>query len=279
MMIAIVVLIVANVSHPGIILAGVPLAAALVMGFSIKEIQKFVNSDVGMICGTLCLMIFAIMYLGILHEMGVFAWLVNKILGVLKNSVLGVMIATGVITILTQLDGSGATTALYTIPPLRPVYEKMHIRREALLFLECLGSGIFIVLPWASGINEGASYLGVNAYDVYKYVIPLAIFSTVLYFLITIPLSIIEKRHGAGMTEAEYAELRKELDKPVDLPFGKGVAIFGALLTLAIMALLLAGVLPSSVTFIIGYILLMVITFRNYENEKVTIYKKVKSMH
>ena len=92
-------------------------------------------------------------------------------------------------------------------------------------------------------------------------------------------MSIIEKRHGAGMTEAEYAELRKELDKPVDLPFGKGVAIFGTLLTLAIMALLLAGVLPSSVTFIIGYILLMVITFRNYENEKVTIYKKVKSMH
>lgn len=262
MMVTIVVLIVANASHPGIILAGVPLVAAFVMGFSVQEVQKFVNAGVGMICGTLCLMIFAIMFFGILHEAGVFVWLVNKILGVLKNSVLGVMLATCVITILTQLDGSGSTTALCTIPPLKPVYEKMHIRRQALLFLECLGSGIFICLPWAPAINEGSAYLGVEAYDVFRFLIPLAIFSTVLYFLITIPLSIIEKRHGAGMTAEEYAELREELSKPVNLPYGKGVAVFGAVLTLVIMILLLAGVLPSSVTFIMGYIVLMIVTFR-----------------
>jgi citrate-Mg2+:H+ or citrate-Ca2+:H+ symporter, CitMHS family len=262
MMITIVALIVTNASHPGIILAGVPLVAALVMGFSVAEIQTFVNAGVGMICSTLCLMIFAIMFFGILHEAGVFVWLVNKILGILKNSVLGVMLATCVITILTQLDGSGSTTALCTIPPLKPVYEKMHIRRQALLFLECLGSGTFICLPWAPAINEGSAYLGVQAYDVFQCIIPLAIFATILYFLLTIPLSIIEKRHGAGMTPEEYEELKKELKQPVELPYGKFPAVFGAILTLVIMILLLTGVLPSSVTFIMGYIVLMIVTFR-----------------
>lgn len=263
MMLAILVLLVLNKVHPGIVLGGVPIVAALVMGFGINEIQGFINSGFGVIVNTLCIMIFAILYFGILHELGVFKWLVNKIMGLLKNSVLGVLIATALISILTQLDGSGSTTALCTIPPMAPVYEKMRIRKDALVFIEGLGSGIFTFLPWAPAVNEASAYLELEAYDVYNWLIPVAIFAMVLYFVILIPLSFIEKRHGAGMTAEEYEALRKEIAKPVELPYGKPLAIFATLLTVAIMVLLLAGILPITLTFVIGYAVLMILTYKN----------------
>lgn len=262
MMIAILVLLVWNKTHPGIVLGGIPIIAAFIMGFSPRQIQGFMGQGFGVIVGTLCIMLFAILYFGILHELGVFKWLVNKIMGLLKNNVLGVMFATAIISILTQLDGSGATTALCTIPPLAPVYDKMKIRKDALVFIEGLGSGIFIFLPWAPAINEGAAYLGVQAYDVYRWLIPVAIFAVGLYFITLIPLSIVEKRHGAGMTDEEYAILREEITKPVELPYGKPLAIFASILTLVIMGLLLAGIMPTTVTFALGYFLLMILTFK-----------------
>lgn len=266
MMLAVLILLVWNKVHPGIVLGGVPIAAAFIMGFSVDEIQGFVNSGFGVIVGTLCIMIFAILYFGILHELGVFKWLVNKIMGLLKNSVFGVMVATALITILTQLDGSGSTTALCTIPPMAPVYEKMKIRKDALVFIEGLGSGIFTFLPWAPAVNEASAYLGLEAYDVYNWLIPVALFAVVLYFVILFPLSIIEKRHGAGMTAEEYAEMRKDIMKPVELPYGKPLAIFATILTVAIMILLLVGILPITLTFVVGYAVLMVLTYKNPKN-------------
>ncbi|MCC8059260.1 MAG: hypothetical protein LIO81_00215 [Clostridiales bacterium] len=264
MMILIVIFLVWNKVHSGIVLGGIPIIAALIMGFNIREIQSFMNAGFNNIIGTLCIMIFAILYFGILHELGVFKWLVNKIMGLLKNSVLGVLYATGIITILTQMDGSGSTTAICTIPPLKPIYEKMHIRKDALVFIEGLGSGIFTFLPWAPAINEASAYLGVEAYNVYRWLLPVAAFAILLFLIVVIPiLSVVEKRHGAGMSDEEYALLREEITRPVELPYGKNLALFSGILTIVIMGLLLSGIMPVSITFALGYFLLMILVFRN----------------
>ena len=60
-------------------------------------------------------------YFGILHEANIFKLIVRVIMRLVGNSVTAVLIVTDLLSIATQMDGSGATTALCTIPPLGPI--------------------------------------------------------------------------------------------------------------------------------------------------------------
>lgn len=268
MMLAIIILLFKNVSPPGILFTLCPIIACCLMGYSAKEINSFISAGIKSLGGTIFLMIFAILYFGILHEAGVFKALVKFVMRFLGNSILGTLIVTAVVAIATQLDGSGATTALCTIPAVRPIYERQKIRREAMLLVESLASGIFCLLPWAPGLVEGCSYLGIEPYEVFIFIRPLLIFSVILLALYCVPIALIEKRHGAGLSHEEFASFKKELDQPLDLPFGKGVAIFDGLFTLALMALLLAGIVPSNIAFGFGFCVLMLVNYRGIKAQQ-----------
>ena len=164
MMVLIIILLFRGVSCPGVIFSTVPIIASLFMGFSPAQINGFIGEGLKAISGTLFLMVFAVLYFGLLHEAGVFQALIRLVMRFLGNSVAGTMWVTALISVLTQLDGSGATTAICTIPTMRPVYEKQRISCEALLLIETLASGILCLLPWAPGLCEAAAYVNVDVY-------------------------------------------------------------------------------------------------------------------
>lgn len=262
MMLAIIILLFKNIAPPGVIFTLCPIIACFIMGYSPREINEFIGSGMKSLSGTIFLMIFAILYFGILHEAGVFKALVKFVMRFLGNSILGTLLVAAMVSIATQLDGSGATTALCTIPAMKPVFDRQRIRPEALLLVESLASGIFCLLPWAPGFVEGCSYLGIDVYEVFVFIRPLLIFSTILLAIYCIPIAIVEKRNGAGLNREEFAQMKKEMDKPLELPFGKGVAVFDGVFTLALMALLLTGRLPSNMAFGLGLCILMLLNFR-----------------
>ncbi len=267
MMVIIVVLLVKGVRAPGTVFMLVPIVACLLMGYTPKEINGFIGDGLKSVVGTLFLMVVAVIYFGILHEAGVFKAMVRFVMKFLGNSVLATMIVTALVSFLTQLDGSGATTALCTIPTMRPIYEKQKIRCETLLLIESLASGIFCLLPWAPGLVEASSYVGVEAYSVFQFLLPTIVFSVSLLLLLCIPLSILEKRRGAGLADEEFTELKRSLHEELVLPFGKGVAIFDGIFTLIIMVLMLAGILPSNITFGFGLAVLLVVNFRTNKEQ------------
>ncbi len=265
MMIVIIVLLFKNISSPGVLFTICPIVACFLMGYSAKEINDFVSSGIKSLGGTIFLMVFAMLYFGILHDAGVFRALVKFVMRFLGNSVFGTLLITAVVAVATQLDGSGATTALCTIPAVRPIYERQNIRREAMLLVESLASGIFCLLPWAPGLVEGCSYLGIEPYEVFVFIRPVLLFSSILLVLCCFPIAVIEKRRGAGLSREEFIAFKKQLSQPLEFPFGKGVAIFDAVFTLVLMALLLGGLVPSNIAFGFG---LCVLIFVNYRNAK-----------
>lgn len=268
MMAAIIILLFKEVSSPGVIFTAVPILAALLMGYSPREINGFIGDGLKSISGTLFLMVFAVLYFGILHEAGVFQALVRFVMHFLGNSVLGTLIVTCFVGMGTQLDGSGATTALCTIPAMKPIYDRQKIRPEALLLIESLASGVFCLLPWAPGIVEGSAYVGVDVFDVFTIILPVLIFSVILLLLFCLPVSIVEKRHGAGLSSDEFADLKKQISQPVSYPFGKKIATFDALLTLAVMILLLSGNVPSTFAFGLGFGVLLIVNYRTVQAQR-----------
>ncbi len=263
MLLAIIVLIFKAPASPGVIMAGVPIIATALMGFSLTEINGFISSGLQSVSGTLFLMVFAVLYFGILTEAGVFNALIKFIMRFLGNSVLGTLLVTAVVAMASALSGSGATTALCTIPTMRPVFEKQKIRMTALLLIETLGSGIICLMPWVPGINEASTYVGVDVYQVFLFLRPLIVFCIFALLVLCVPVSIIEKKHGAGMTDEEFATMKKELSQPVELPLGKGVAIFDGVVTIILLASMLAGWVSSNLAFAFGYVLLLMVNYRS----------------
>lgn len=268
MMAAIIVLLFRGISSPGVIFSVVPITACLIMGFTPAQINGFIGDGLKSISGTLFLMVFAVLYFGMLHEAGVFQALIRLVIRCLGNSVVGTMWATAMIGVLTQLDGSGATTALCTIPTVRPIYEKQKIRPEALLLVESLASGILCLLPWAPGLCEAAAYVGVEAYDVFLWLVPLLIFSLIALFVLCIPLAMFEKRHGAGMSQEEFEEMKREIRQPLHFPMGKKVAIFDGILTLVLMASLLGGWIKTNFAFGLAYGVVLIVNFRDIKKQR-----------
>ena len=265
MFLIIIVLLLKGVSSPGVIFTGVPIIAALLMGFAPKEINGFIGKGLQSISGTIFLMVFAVLFFGMLHDAGVFKSLIKFVTKFLKNSVPSTIFTAQIISMLTQLDSSGATTALCTIPSMRPIFERQHIRVEALLLVESLGSGILLLLPYMPGFVENTAYVNLDVYEAYNYMKPVLIFSIIAFLLMCIPISFVEIRHGAGMSEAEFLAVKADLNQSVEFPFGKKVAVFDGVFTLILIALILAGILPTNLAFGIGFVILL---FVNYPKAK-----------
>ncbi|RHV67514.1 hypothetical protein DXB18_05185 [Clostridium sp. OM02-18AC] len=268
MFVVILVLLLKNVSKPGVIFTGVPIIAALLMGFSLKDINGFIGKGLQSISGTTFLMVFAVMFFGMLHDAGVFKALIKFLTRFLKNSVPSTIFIAQLISMLTQLDSSGATTALLTIPSMKPLFERQHIRMEALLLVESIGSGVLLLLPYMPGFVENTAYVNLDVYEAYQYMIPVLIFCVIAFLLLNIPLSMVEIRHGAGMTDEEFQKVKAEMDEPIDFKFGKGIAIFDGVFTLLMVALILAGKLPTNLGFGLGFVILLFVNYPKVNDQK-----------
>lgn len=265
MLVAIIVLLFKNVANTGVVMTGVPIIAALIMGFSLTDINGFIGDGLSSVRNTMYLMVFAILFFGLLQEAGVFDAIIKFIVRFLGNNVMGTVLITGVIGMAAGLSGSGATTALCTIPTVRPLYEKQNIRREALLLVETLASGVLCLMPWAPGINEAAAYVNLDINDVFNRIRPLVVASIIGVLVLCVLVAIVEKKHGAGMTDEEFDKVKKEMDKPLEYKYGKTVAIIDGLVALLIIVLLLAGKLKTNVGFALGFVVLLFLNLRTKE--------------
>lgn len=265
MLLAIIVLLMKGVSSPGVIFMGVPIIGALLMGYSFTEINDFIGTGLNSVVGTIYLMVMAVMFFGILRESGVFDLVVRFITKFLKNSIPSTMLVAMIISMLTQLGGSGAAASLCTIPTMRPLFEKQKIRREALMLIVSIGTGMMLLLPYMPGFVENTSYVGINVVDAYGRMIPVLVFGIVLAFVACFPLALVEKRHGAGMTDEEFNAFKEEMMKPAELPKGKGVAAFNGIFTLVCLLGILLKMLPINLTFGFGFVILL---FVNYHSPK-----------
>ena len=120
-------------------------------------------------------------------------------------------------------------------------------------------------MPWAPGINEASAYVDLDVYEVFTRIRPLVVCSVIGVLIVAVLTSIVEKKHGAGMTNEEFAQLKQDISKPIDFKFGKTAAIIDGLVALLIIVLLLAGKLKTNVGFALGFIILLFINFRTKE--------------
>ena len=91
MLAIIVVLLISNKTSIIPVFGIIPILAALVLGYGLKDIQGFMNEGFQSVLNTIILFSFAVMFFSLLSDVGMFDVIVNRVMKYLGNNVLAVL--------------------------------------------------------------------------------------------------------------------------------------------------------------------------------------------
>src|SRR5699024_5116075 len=145
--VVIVAILLRGKTIPIIPLIVIPIIAALVTGFGLADIGEFFTDGSLQVMNVVIMFIFAILYFGLMQQVGLFDPLNNKMVQVTQGNVITISIGTVIIAAVAHLDGSGASTFLITIPALLPLYKRMKMNPYLLLLLIGGSASIMNMVP------------------------------------------------------------------------------------------------------------------------------------
>lgn len=267
MIICIVALLLKGKMSPIVVLTVIPAVAALILGHGPVEIADFIKEGVKTTTNNGILFIFSVIYFGVMSDTGMFDVIVNFLVKKAGNNVIAVTIATAIIATIAHLDGTTATTVLITIPALYPVYKAMKIDTKILLCLTGACMGVMNLLPWGGPVARAATVLSMDANDLWHILIPIQIVGLIFNIVVAVLLGMLAIKQGAGAGKGEKVEQdQKTKDEEIALRRPK-LLFFNLALTIALIAVLSAGLVTSYVAFMIALSLALAVNYPNLKTQ------------
>lgn len=268
--IAVIVLLLRNVTVPALAFVGVSTITAAILvatgAFTLDEMADFIKEGVKGVHGTAILFIFSVLFFGVMTDAGMFDKIIGALMKKVGNNVIGVALMTCLIAIIGHLDGGGASTFLITIPAMLPVYKRLHMRRETLLLICVTSMGVMNLLPWGGPTMRAASVLGVEPNDLWSQIVPMQVVGLVLAVGTAIFWGFQEKKRIAKLGDAAVEDAGKYDDsdseeKNNELARPKNF-LFNVVLTLAVIVVLVMDIFPSYYVFMVGCALGILVNYR-----------------
>ena len=268
---AIIALLLRNVTVPSLAFIGVSTVTTLVLivsgAFTVEEMGGFIKAGVADVHGTAALFIFSVLFFGIMTDVGMFDRVINALMKKVGSNVVGVALMTCVIAMIGHLDGGGASTFLITIPAMLPVYKRLHMRRTTLLLICVTAMGVMNLMPWGGPTMRAASVLNIEANDLWRQLMPMQAVGIVIAVATAVFWGFLEKKNiaatgGETLEDAAVTEETAETDTGLARP---QFFLFNILLTLVVIICLVFLPVPSYYIFMVGCVLAL---FVNYPGAK-----------
>ncbi|MBF6671986.1 MULTISPECIES: CitMHS family transporter [Glutamicibacter] len=144
--------------------------------------------------GTAALLMFAIMYFGIMIDVGLFDRLVAGIQKLVGNDPAKVVLGTSLLTAVISLDGDGSTTFIVVTAALLPIYQRLGMSPVVLTCVAGLTNGTLNIVPWGGPTARAAAALHVDAADVFVPMLPSLGIALVVIGLFAWQLGVSERR-------------------------------------------------------------------------------------
>lgn len=253
---------------PVIPLVLIPIVAAFAAGFNFSEIGEFFNEGISGVINVVIMFIFAIIYFGIMQNAGLFDPLIRKMIQLTQGNVITISMGTVIIAAVAQLDGSGASTFLITIPALLPLYQRMKMNPYLLLLLIGGSASIMNMLPWAGPLGRAASVLEMDVTELWRPLIPVQIIGMILMLALAFFIGYLEKRR----IERKHGTISENIEEltsvePIENPTSTKLLWFNLILTLLVITVLVWGIIPAGFAFMIGVSIALPVNFRTMEEQ------------
>jgi CitMHS family citrate-Mg2+:H+ or citrate-Ca2+:H+ symporter len=160
--------------------------AGLGIGDMVMDSMKSMTS-------TAALLMFAIIYFGLMIDVGLFDPLVRFILRKLGNDPAKVVLGTAILAAAVSLDGDGSTTFILTTAAMLPIYLRLKMSPVVLTCVAGLANGTMNILPWGGPTARAATALKLDVNDVFVPMIPSLIAGLVVVLVFSWLLGLQER--------------------------------------------------------------------------------------
>lgn len=197
MILTFMALIMTGRATPMVALILVPTVFGLLAGAGFG-IGDMVLDAIGDMASTAALLMFAIMFFGIMINVGLFDPLIRAITRTLGDDPAKVVVGTAVLAGVVSLDGDGSTTFIITTSAMLPIYLRLGMSPVVLTVVAGLINGTMNILPWGGPTVRAATALGLDPSAVFVPMIPSLVAGVVIVFVFAWFLGVAERRRLGG---------------------------------------------------------------------------------
>ncbi|MFF9279944.1 CitMHS family transporter [Streptomyces griseosporeus] len=273
------------------------------------ELGDYVIDGVTGLAPTAAMLMFAIVYFGVMIDVGLFDPVVRGILKFCKADPLRIVVGTAVLAAIVSLDGDGSTTFMITVSAMYPLYKRLKMSLVVMTGVAAMANGVMNTLPWGGPTARAATALKLDASDIFVPMIPALAMGLLFVFALAYVLGRRERKRLGVLTLDEVLVEEKETEtvlvgasagagNPGTGTGGGGAALpeeepeddaafrvldperatlrpklywFNALLTVALLTAMIMEWLPIPVLFLLGAALALTVNFPHMPDQKARI--------
>lgn len=255
----------------------VPTLVALVAGFG-AHLGPMMLTGIKDLAPTAVMLLFAILYFGVMIDAGLFEPLVKVIVKATAGDPVRTLLGTVALALVVGLDGDGSTTYMITIVAMLPLYRRLKLDVRMLACLAIMASAVSNMLPWGGPTARAATVLHLDPAALFLSLLPAILITAAYVFGVAWWMGRRERARIAGMpVPPEDAPLLVDSEEALLAEGGRGakrprLILFNLALTLALLAGLVLSVMPLPVMFMLAFALAMVVNYPKLEDQRERLY-------
>ncbi|WMX47798.1 CitMHS family transporter [Streptomyces roseicoloratus] len=174
------------------------------------QLGDYVVEGVGKLAPTAAMLMFAIVYFGVMIDVGLFDPIVRAILRFCKADPVRVVVGTALLAAIVSLDGDGSTTFMITVSAMYPLYKRLGMSLVVMTGVAATANGVMNTLPWGGPTARAATALKLDAGDVFVPMIPALGVGLLFVFVLAYVLGRRERRRIGHLSLDEVLAPRSE---------------------------------------------------------------------
>ncbi|MFF8194162.1 CitMHS family transporter [Streptomyces bobili] len=176
------------------------------------KLGDYVLDGVTSLAPTAAMLMFAIVYFGVMIDVGLFDPIVRAILKFCKADPLRIVVGTAVLAAIVSLDGDGSTTFMITVSAMYPLYKRLKMSLVVMTGVAAMANGVMNTLPWGGPTARAATALKLDASDIFIPMIPALAVGLLGVFALAYVLGRRERKRLGVLTLDEVLVEEKETE-------------------------------------------------------------------
>ncbi|MDR3003696.1 MAG: citrate:proton symporter [Acidovorax sp.] len=252
----------------------IPVLFGLLAGFGM-ELGPMMFDGVKKLAPTGVLLMFAILYFGVMIDAGLFDPIVKLVLRVVGGSPTKIVVGTFLLAASVSLDGDGSTTYMITCAALLPLYQRLGLSRLVFACVVMMAGQLMNILPWGGPTARAVSALGVEMSDVFVPMIGPMVITGIWCTLVAFILGQRESRRLGNINQHLFESHSSDGNPSIAEVTGGNPELarpkllwINALLTLGLMVLLVLDIFPLQVLFMVASAIALMLNYPKLEQQK-----------